>query len=533
MASGATLLFLRVAVQSGYVTKEQVNRVVQVQSERSEDGRPTTIPDILLEEGMLRPAQIQALVKAVRYMEIRAEDKIFGRLARQNGFVQDDDLERGLSLQKSRYEKTRAVPASLGDILIEQGVMTRQQVDSIRTAQNRMRHMTPSMNEEFSALPVEAAPPREESEPGSPAAPESTVEIYCVACGAVSHGEAAVLNKPYVCPACLETVVALPPSSARIRKLPAEETFQVVSKQDATEILDAVPGAGGVLGHGLAARATPSEDVTQMDGRGFAAAARGHDPEATEHLDPQTLERIGSGARTIPAPSDDATQTDWGSAAATDELGEIPNTPSSVLMRTLGAKRPGPAGRGAAREEAPDEAVYAPPERPESGSHTLARPGKRGKSSSELPAARAGRGAAAAAAGAPAAARAEVQATARPAVEEGTATVRPERGDLEGGTSMHDADGLTHLDVVLPGRTATKLRVMAILLDVASWVLLLLGLAIAAKVLFQAEALIAGLPRVAVATMSAVSGGFAFLLAQGVATLCRALALIDHAVRRR
>lgn len=475
MATGATLLFLRVAVQCRYLTKEQVNQVVQIQSERAEDGKPATITDILLEERILKPAQVQALVKAVRYMEVRAEDKIFGRLALQNGFVGEEVLKRCQEIQKERYERTKAVPSTLVDILVEKSHLTIAQADSIRNAQRRLRHMTPTIADDFSSVPVPAQAPESEAE----ASPGESAEIYCAACGAISHGEEGMMGKPWVCPVCLETVVALRPNSARIRKKPAEDTWHVVTKEDATHILDTLPPP-----QPPPPVAVPNNDRTEFVG---ATARPKATAEKTEVLDP----------RTLAPPDEDATGTDFEDPAS-PAAGEVAkDSPSSVVFRALGARPPraGGASRALPAAKTPPRGsgaaapvTYAPQETPASD----------------------------------------------PVRDEASAGRQFQFAPKEAPTdSEHEAEGLTNLDIALPGRAAGKLRVIATLLEVAAYVLAILGVAIGVKVYLSGESSIAGLPKIAVATLFGVLGLFAFLIAQGVALLCRSQALIDHAVRHR
>ncbi len=515
MATGATLLFLRVAVQCRYLSREQVNDAVRVQSERSEDGNPATISDILLELGFLKPAQVQALVKAVRYMEVRAEDKLFGRLALQNGYITEKVLEDCLDLQKKAYERTKTVPMSLVDLMLEKGHLTIAQAETIRTAVRRSRHMTPSMQEEFSTVPVPAQSDFDEEEeeergertdesdavesPSSAGGGEAragkaaradkkkgrpnrkslpTVDIYCVACGAVSHGEEPMLGKPWVCPVCLETVVAQSPNSVRHRKKPASDTWHVVTKEDATHILDALPPPGR------------------------AGASRRVDPDKTEYLDPSLLRRE-SGA---PASSEiiDLTRRGQPAAGADDQTQYLEDgleaasieSPSSVLLRALGAQRP-----------AGGTAVQTPPQ----GT------GSPGPGPMPAPAMPAYDPRAAAAA-------------AVPAQDSPRHFVISREVDTD---DELDEAGLTNLDVVLPGRTATKLRVIAMLLEVSGYVLLAVGLAIGVKVFLHGDVTVGGLPKIAFAVLVGVGGGFAFLVAHGVAVLCRAQALLDHAIRHR
>src|SRR5687767_5917227 len=66
-------------------------------------------------------------------MDIRQNDLLFGKIALNKRLITRDLLNRAL-----HYQRTQAPDRQLGEILLEKGVLTREQVDEILAFQERV-----------------------------------------------------------------------------------------------------------------------------------------------------------------------------------------------------------------------------------------------------------------------------------------------------------------------------------------------------------------------------------------------------------
>src|SRR5688572_19280158 len=66
-------------------------------------------------------------------MDIRQNDLLFGKIALNKRLITRDLLNRAL-----HYQRTQAPDKQLGEILLEKGVLTREQVDEILAFQDRV-----------------------------------------------------------------------------------------------------------------------------------------------------------------------------------------------------------------------------------------------------------------------------------------------------------------------------------------------------------------------------------------------------------
>ena len=130
------LVFGRLAIKAGYLTETQVNEVLGEQAKR---GNATTVGAICLSRGLLDEAQVESILLAQHFTEIRTEDRRFGALAVRNGFVTAEQVEEALRRQKEEYGVRRDLPRRIGDFLMEMGVLTPQQVSALLQAQQRLQ----------------------------------------------------------------------------------------------------------------------------------------------------------------------------------------------------------------------------------------------------------------------------------------------------------------------------------------------------------------------------------------------------------
>ncbi|MBW2061993.1 MAG: DUF342 domain-containing protein [Deltaproteobacteria bacterium] len=160
------LILGKLALQHGFITKEQLKEALLFQKQEKEGGRPPPFGQILLSKEMISQNQLNFLLSVQKLQETRTLDIKFGQLAIINGFVTREDVDRGLKEQKRIFSETNAI-ALLGDILINLGSMTEDQRDAIVTTQKRFQQLPPDTGEETEAYESgeeEEYPPEEGKE---------------------------------------------------------------------------------------------------------------------------------------------------------------------------------------------------------------------------------------------------------------------------------------------------------------------------------------------------------------------------------
>lgn len=134
MPSKEEILFGKIAVESGFLTQEQVDSAVAVQ-ESSNYARPLGV--ILVEQGYLTDEelakvldlQMQNLQAPVEHSREKKEDAIFGKLVVKRTPATSEDVNRALRYQASLERK--GIFRRLGQILVELGLLEPGQVQSM------------------------------------------------------------------------------------------------------------------------------------------------------------------------------------------------------------------------------------------------------------------------------------------------------------------------------------------------------------------------------------------------------------------
>ncbi|GEM_PF-1982176 len=149
------LLFGRLALKAGLLSEEQVRWLVDEQARLATDGSRATLGEIAQSLRLLTSHQVQVLLLGQEFAVLRDEDRRLGSLAVRNGFASEEEVALALDEQKRAYQEERTLPKRLGEILVEMGTLSQQQIDSLLKAQARLagRGATPA-----SAAPSNVAP---------------------------------------------------------------------------------------------------------------------------------------------------------------------------------------------------------------------------------------------------------------------------------------------------------------------------------------------------------------------------------------
>ncbi len=117
------------ALQYGTITREQFEQVSAI-SGKDNDAIGQEQLQFLFSKKWVTQYQIELLVLLRNYYVVRRAGENFGRMVLEKGFASEKDIERARRFQKEEFKKLRTGKL-IGEILLEQGIITREQRDSI------------------------------------------------------------------------------------------------------------------------------------------------------------------------------------------------------------------------------------------------------------------------------------------------------------------------------------------------------------------------------------------------------------------
>jgi ribosomal protein L40E len=149
----------RIAIASGMITQEQLDLCLALQ----EQGRTAAKPlgEVLLEKGFITPEQRARLLllqkrqmasssSAMPAPPPEGEEPVFGRLVLKRGLLSSDQLNEALRHQERELSHGRV--KNLGQVLVEKGYLTREQVKSILTDQQKIIVVCSGCGSRFNAV---------------------------------------------------------------------------------------------------------------------------------------------------------------------------------------------------------------------------------------------------------------------------------------------------------------------------------------------------------------------------------------------
>ncbi|MGV8073888.1 MAG: FapA family protein [Syntrophobacteraceae bacterium] len=131
-------LLARLVVKHGLLNQKQISEALSYQHFEWNRGNSISLGDALTEKCLLTHKQLDALNKTTNFLVLRQAAKPFARIAIRNGFAVQDQVDRAMELQATLF-KRNGLFKSLGDILVEQGVLSLQQKKAIDWALVRAR----------------------------------------------------------------------------------------------------------------------------------------------------------------------------------------------------------------------------------------------------------------------------------------------------------------------------------------------------------------------------------------------------------
>ncbi|MHC4598127.1 MAG: hypothetical protein ACYS47_03895 [Planctomycetota bacterium] len=146
----ATWVFGKVAHRLGLLTEEDAESCAETQEELEGEGISLRIGEVLVEGKVLNEGQVQEILASRPEDQPDPDEALFGVIAIENGFLDGDDLEECVAIQKDLAEEltdTGQVP-KIGEILLTEEKMEPAEIEAVLKVQQRLKigafSLTPS-----------------------------------------------------------------------------------------------------------------------------------------------------------------------------------------------------------------------------------------------------------------------------------------------------------------------------------------------------------------------------------------------------
>lgn len=132
------LMLGTLALKAGYITRKQLDECLREQQAARGRGQLLPLGQLLVRKKYLKERSLVFLLQNHEYVDQRSDDKLFGQIAVANGLISQKDLDACLDKQRSMYFDQRRV-RRIGQLLQDENMLTAQEVEAVKTAQERMR----------------------------------------------------------------------------------------------------------------------------------------------------------------------------------------------------------------------------------------------------------------------------------------------------------------------------------------------------------------------------------------------------------
>ena len=153
--SSPALLFGDIAIESGFLTPEQVDEAVRAQLDGDD---PLPLGEILLRQGQLEPEKLRKVLE-MQAERLRASaettilnlgESLFGRKAIEMGLASEEAVDAAVREQTLRRGKGEQI--RLGQILVDHDTLSPDQVREILQRQNREVLFCPACYSQYNIL---------------------------------------------------------------------------------------------------------------------------------------------------------------------------------------------------------------------------------------------------------------------------------------------------------------------------------------------------------------------------------------------
>ena len=131
-------LFGKILIDRGLITREQLDEAIAVREKLLAVGLDRRIGEILVNRRLISQDVADEIGNQQKTVDSGGGESVLGRLAVQTGLISQAQLNRALELQRAWFQESGVAP-TLGYILVEEGLLTVQQLDALIAVQNRVK----------------------------------------------------------------------------------------------------------------------------------------------------------------------------------------------------------------------------------------------------------------------------------------------------------------------------------------------------------------------------------------------------------
>ncbi len=141
------VLFGKLAIASGFVTKKQIKQCIQRQKEQEDESG--FLGDLLIAEKILRREEVEEVLriqhrnlqKQYKYTRHKRDEALFGRLIRENEFASESQVNECVRQQAEMEHFDEKVP--LGELLLAKGFITEEAIEEVLNFQKMREYFCP------------------------------------------------------------------------------------------------------------------------------------------------------------------------------------------------------------------------------------------------------------------------------------------------------------------------------------------------------------------------------------------------------
>ncbi len=126
------------ASDCGFLNSSEKTTTIKLLEENSKEDSNTNVIDIFKQESFISDKRVEYLLAFDAHLQLHYKDQQFGRIATANSMASKKDVDNALKYQKD-YFKKNLTNIKIGDILIENGGITKATQVSILITQNRIK----------------------------------------------------------------------------------------------------------------------------------------------------------------------------------------------------------------------------------------------------------------------------------------------------------------------------------------------------------------------------------------------------------
>lgn len=132
------LLIGKLAVKYKFASVEQIKKALALKAQKQQTGQKLLLGKILVDQGIITQSQLDFLHSLQKMMEARETDSKLGIIIVKNDFATREEVDQALQEQKKVFIGTQTVK-SIGDMLFESGVITKEERDVVLAVQKRLK----------------------------------------------------------------------------------------------------------------------------------------------------------------------------------------------------------------------------------------------------------------------------------------------------------------------------------------------------------------------------------------------------------